>query len=274
MSEPQHSLKVFLCYASQDKPVARELAQRLFSEGWINPWLDEKNLLPGQDWRLKIEKAIETSDIVIIFLSSNSVSKEGFVQKELRYAKEIALEKPAETIFLIPLRLDESETPRDLRFYQWADYFGEKKDEAYDFLLKSLRLRYEQKLQNEEEFTHEKDVVQEKNVHTEKTGGSTEKALIEAEEHVRKKQASSESDFQSKTYAGQSSHEIDRLQSEIAELERKFTVAVNKEPDSNEIRQLVADTEVKVGELNDFVNDILIRVIELRTISLRDYYSR
>ena len=151
MPEPKRLLKVFLCHASQDKPSVRELAQRLFAEGWIDPWLDEKKLLPGQDWRLKIEEAVETSDIVIICLSSNSVSKEGFIQKELRYAREIALEKLEESIFLIPLRIDECAVPRGLRFYQWADYFEEKKDETYNALLESLRLRYEQKLKLEKE---------------------------------------------------------------------------------------------------------------------------
>ena len=41
-------LRVFLCHASQDKPIVRELYQRLLAEGWIDPWLDEKKLLFGQ----------------------------------------------------------------------------------------------------------------------------------------------------------------------------------------------------------------------------------
>jgi predicted Rossmann-fold nucleotide-binding protein len=150
MNPEKRPLKVFLCHASQDKPVVRELARRLFAEGWIDPWLDEQKLLPGQDWRLKIEEAVETSDIVVICLSSKSVSKEGYIQKELRYAREMALERPDETIFLIPLRLDDCETPRGLRFYQWVDYFGERKDEAYGTLIESLKLRHEQKMKMEE----------------------------------------------------------------------------------------------------------------------------
>ena len=161
-------LRVFFCYASQDKPVVHELSQRLFAEGWIDPWVDEKKLLPGQDWRLKIEEAVETSDIVIICLSSNSVTKEGFVQKELRYAREIALEKPDETIFLIPLRLDNCETPRGLRFFQWADYFGERKDETYSLLIKSLKLRYEQKLSIEAERANKEKERQEEQETTKK----------------------------------------------------------------------------------------------------------
>lgn len=30
-----HKLRVFLCHASQDKPIVRELYQRLNAEGWI-----------------------------------------------------------------------------------------------------------------------------------------------------------------------------------------------------------------------------------------------
>ncbi len=142
----KHPIKAFLCHASQDKPIARALSRRLMAEGWIDVWLDEEKLLPGQDWRLNIEQAVEASDVVIICLSNHSVSKEGFIQKELRYAREIALEKPEETIFLIPLRLDECDVPRGLRFYQWADYFGEKEEETYKSLLESLKLRHRQKL--------------------------------------------------------------------------------------------------------------------------------
>jgi len=151
MTTSKRLLKVFLCHASQDKPIVRELYELLNAEGWMDLWLDEKKLLPGQDWRISIEEAVETSDIVIICLSSNSVNKEGFIQKELRYAREIALEKLEESIFLIPLRFNECDVPRGLRFYQHADYFGEKKNETYDRLLKSLRLRYEQKLMIEKE---------------------------------------------------------------------------------------------------------------------------
>lgn len=151
MSNTKRLLKVFLCHASQDKPIVRQLHQRLNAEGWIDSWLDEKKLLPGQNWRLKIEEAVETSDIVIIFLSNNSVNKEGFIQKEMGYAREIALEKLDQSIFLIPARISECDVPRGLRLYQWADYFGEKKDEVYADLLKSLQIRYEQILNFEKD---------------------------------------------------------------------------------------------------------------------------
>lgn len=145
MSDSDHKLRVFLCHASQDKPVVRELYQRLVGEGWIDPWLDEEKLLPGQDWDLEIEKAVEASDAVIVCISKQSVTKEGYIQKEIRKVLDIALEKPDETIFIIPLRLDECDLPRRLRTWQFVDYFPvDQQNRAYQRLLQSLHVRFAQ----------------------------------------------------------------------------------------------------------------------------------
>lgn len=135
-------LRVFLCHSSQDKPIVRELYQRLNAEGWIDPWLDEEKLLPGQDWDMEIEKAVEAADAVIVCLSSNSVPKEGYVQKELRFALGIALEKPEETIFILPIRLDECVVPRSLRSIQYIDFFPrERNTVVFKRLMESLQTR-------------------------------------------------------------------------------------------------------------------------------------
>jgi formylglycine-generating enzyme required for sulfatase activity len=142
MPDVNRKLCVFLCHSSQDKPVIRELFKKLLAEGWLDPWLDEEKLLPGQNWDLEIEKAVETSDAVVVCLSNNSVTKEGYVQRELKYVLDIALEKPEETIFIIPLRLEECTPPRRLRSWQYADYFPPaNRDAAFERLLASLKLR-------------------------------------------------------------------------------------------------------------------------------------
>jgi hypothetical protein len=82
-------LRVFLCHASGDKPKVRELYRRLLAEG-LDVWLDEAKLLPGQNWRVEIPKAVRNSDVVIVCLSKGSVSKEGYVQKEIKFALDIA----------------------------------------------------------------------------------------------------------------------------------------------------------------------------------------
>jgi len=130
-------LKIFLCHASGDKPAVRELYHRLRAAGF-DPWLDEENLLPGQDWQLEIPQAVRSSDAVIVCLSTRAVTKAGYVQKEIRYALDVADEQPEGAIFLIPLRLEECEVPQRLRRWQWENLFEER---GYERLLRALRAR-------------------------------------------------------------------------------------------------------------------------------------
>jgi hypothetical protein len=135
-------LRVFLCHSSQDKPIVRELYQRLNAEGWIDPWLDEEKLLPGHIWDMEIEKAVEAADVAIVCLSNNSINKEGYIQKELRFVLDIALEKPEGSIFIIPLKLEECQIPRRLRSLHFLEYFPkEKKAKAFRRLIEGITNR-------------------------------------------------------------------------------------------------------------------------------------
>ena len=113
-------------------------------------------------------------------------------RKSYRYTREIALEKPDETIFLIPLRLDDCIVPRGLRFYQWVDYFGEKKDEAYPELVKSLKLRHEQKLKIEEELIRREKERQEREAAQRTTRETAKREAAEKVEHERREEAERE----------------------------------------------------------------------------------
>lgn len=134
-------LRVFLCHSSNDKPAVRELYQKLRAETWISPWLDEEELFPGMDWNLEIEKAVEAADAIIVCLSKGSITKEGYVQRELRVVLDAADYKPEGTLYIIPVRLEECEPPRRLRAWQYADYFEGQRERAFERLLISLRRR-------------------------------------------------------------------------------------------------------------------------------------
>src|SRR5687768_14482589 len=41
-------IRVFLCHSSNDKPIVRNLYQKLHSQDWIQPWLDEEDIYPGE----------------------------------------------------------------------------------------------------------------------------------------------------------------------------------------------------------------------------------
>lgn len=137
-TELGNMLKVFICHSSNDKPKVRQLYDQLKLEKGIDPWLDVDKLLPGVDWDFEIRSAVKASHVVLVCLSKNSVNKEGYIQKEIRQALDVADEKPDGTIFIIPLRLEDCKVPERLKRWQWLDLF--EKD-AYNSLLSSLRRR-------------------------------------------------------------------------------------------------------------------------------------
>ncbi|HLO29143.1 MAG TPA: TIR domain-containing protein [Anaerolineales bacterium] len=136
----RRNLKVFLCHSSFDKPVVQKLYKRLIKEGFA-VWLDEAKLIGGQDWETEIKKAVKASHVVLVCLSKSSVSKVGFIQKEIRYALDVALEHPDEDIYIIPLRLEECVVPERLSRWQWIEFY---KPKGYEKLVKALDVREEQ----------------------------------------------------------------------------------------------------------------------------------
>jgi formylglycine-generating enzyme required for sulfatase activity len=132
-------LKVFLCHSKDDKPKVRELYRRLVADGF-DAWLDEEKLMPGQDWDLEIRKAVRESDVVVVCLSNSSTTKAGYVQKEIRFALDVADEQPEGGVFIIPAKLEECQAPMRLSKWQWVNLFEEN---GYKRLLKSLDIRAE-----------------------------------------------------------------------------------------------------------------------------------
>lgn len=130
-------LKIFISYAFADNALVEEVYSHLIRLG-ADPWLDTEKLLPGQEWKQEIAKALEDVDLILLCLTKRSVSKEGYVQKEMRLALDRALEMPDGSIFLIPARLEECEMPYSLKDYQWVDLFTES---GMAKLVKSLNLR-------------------------------------------------------------------------------------------------------------------------------------
>ena len=133
---------IFLAHASEDKDAVRELHARLVELGF-RPWLDEIDLIPGQNWRIEIPKAIKDSDVFLACLSKCSVRKQGYVQKEFRLALDTYAEKPPGSIYVIPVKLDDCEMPDlqlpqlgvSLQDIQWLDLW---KQDGFDRLISAL----------------------------------------------------------------------------------------------------------------------------------------
>jgi hypothetical protein len=118
-----NSPRIFIAYATEDRPKAERLFNDLTERGFA-AWLDRRKLLPGQNWPRRIEDAIANADFFIACFSGRSVNKRGGFQMEIRHALDCANRIPLDDVFLIPVRLDECRVPTRLqREMQYVDLF-------------------------------------------------------------------------------------------------------------------------------------------------------
>ena len=122
MTQLTKQKQVFLTYAHSDKKAVRKIYHRLI-RNHVNIWLDEKELLPGQDWKHEIRQAILRSKIVVVCLSKQFNKQGGFRHEELQIALEKARSFPDGEIFIIPARLEKCDLPDPLRQWQCVDLF-------------------------------------------------------------------------------------------------------------------------------------------------------
>jgi TIR domain-containing protein/uncharacterized protein DUF3298/peptidoglycan-N-acetylmuramic acid deacetylase PdaC-like protein len=113
---------IFLSYAKEDSARVGQIYKELKEAGY-QPWMDNHDISPGQDWGFAIQNAISTCDVAIIFLSSKSVSKTGYVQVEIAEFLKQRERRPEGSIYLIPVRLDPCAVPARMADVQYADLF-------------------------------------------------------------------------------------------------------------------------------------------------------
>jgi hypothetical protein len=130
---------VFISYVREDSADVDQLQQVLQTAG-VRVWRDTADLWPGEDWRVKIRRAI--TDDALVFLACFSrrglARKRSYQNEELALAiDQLRLRSPSEP-WLIPVRFDDCEIPdidigggRTLGSIQRADLFGERIDDGF-----------------------------------------------------------------------------------------------------------------------------------------------
>lgn len=78
-------MKIFLSYASQDRPVA-DAVHRALAEQGHDVFFDREDLPPGEEFHARIRRAIETSDLFVILVSENAIDPGSYTLNELDIA--------------------------------------------------------------------------------------------------------------------------------------------------------------------------------------------
>ena len=95
---------IFISHSSVDKSIAREIKTSLEDFGY-GVWIDEKDILAGEDFGNIIYEGLEKCKIIIILVSKDSI-KSFWVNAELEKAMEY---EDLQEKFVIPVRIDDSE---------------------------------------------------------------------------------------------------------------------------------------------------------------------
>lgn len=135
------TLKVFISYAREDQDHALRYYEMLLREG-VAPWIDVKDLLPGQSWEPEISRALGDANVVVLLLSPRSVSKRGFVQREANEAIDRLRYKQPTDIYVVPLLLEPCDVPSQIA--QRLQYVDLTKEGSWEQVRAALRLAAEQ----------------------------------------------------------------------------------------------------------------------------------
>ena len=101
---------VFLSYCRENQVQVSNLRDAIIAAG-IKVWWDQ-DILPGQNWENEIHKALSDSYAFIVCFSKEMEKRyKSGVYEELRQAISISRKRPPDSIYLIPVRLNECKLP-------------------------------------------------------------------------------------------------------------------------------------------------------------------
>lgn len=177
--------KIFISYAKEDFTYADKLYNYL-KENDFNPWIDKKDLLPGQDWNFFIKKALREANYIILLLSNTSVQKRGYVQREFKTALDYVEEKLEDDIYIIPLKINNCIIPEKLTRFQWIEY---EPLTSFEIILSSLNLQREKYIEYEKKQIAAKETFAYEEINNNYEYGSKTKFVIETK-HIQFKDES------------------------------------------------------------------------------------
>jgi hypothetical protein len=138
---------IFLSYAREDKDSVRGVYTS-FKKAGLNPWMDDPpspweldGIAPGQDWDHCIRSTLKEASVILAFLSKRAIEKQGYVQREYRLALSLMMEKPPDSVSLIPVLLEDCAPPDlrvdtiSLRQFNWYRLY----EKGVDYLITYLR---------------------------------------------------------------------------------------------------------------------------------------
>ena len=124
---------VFLSYASEDREAASRLRRALEEHG-VAVFFDRKNLRVGENWAMKIRRAIRECSVFVPVISRNTLGGSGilrwrFFREEWQEACALTKRAALDDRFIVPVVIDDTSCtddrlPKEFRKPQWDSMPG------------------------------------------------------------------------------------------------------------------------------------------------------
>lgn len=137
LAQRRLSKNIFIIHSHKDKEATRELVANLKKMGY-NPWLDEEQIIPGQNWSKAISQAIENSSAALFLASNNTLENEGTVTGEVKAALKVLRVEEGLHSPVIPVLLEDVTLPKELAEIHAVKLFEKNGMEQLDKGLRHL----------------------------------------------------------------------------------------------------------------------------------------
>ncbi len=140
---------IFLSYASEDLAAARAIHDALAARN-LDVWFDKQALEGGDDYRLKIRRAIQGSSLFVPVLSRHTLTDAPrFFRREWNEAVDLAPLFPPNRPFILPVAVDDvsasdAALPELFRALHWTRLPAGQADEPFVERLRDLYRKYQQ----------------------------------------------------------------------------------------------------------------------------------
>jgi hypothetical protein len=140
---------IFLSYASEDLAAARAIHDALAARN-LDVWFDKGALEGGDDYRLKIRRAIQGSCLFVPVISRHTLTDAPrFFRREWLEAIDLAPLYPPNRTFIVPVAVDDvaatdEALPELFRSLHWTRLPEGRTDEPFVERLRDLYRRYQQ----------------------------------------------------------------------------------------------------------------------------------